>query len=136
MANETVVLKRGPSASLPAAKVPGQILVEIDTGKMYVDDSESVRVPIAGNDPTKVPLAGGTMTGPLKLPSVQTTGAQDAVHYSYVNALMNQNMSDITDQLEIINSKIDSLPGNMNYDDGAINNNTSTSVEVDDGNMD
>lgn len=65
--NEDVVFRRGPSSTIPADKVPGTVLVEIDTGNMYVDDTDSSRVQIKDN--TKLPLSGGTMTGNLSMGS-------------------------------------------------------------------
>lgn len=56
MANEKVVLRRGPSSSIPSTKVPGTILIETDTGRTYVDDTESSRIQI--KDDTKLPLEG------------------------------------------------------------------------------
>lgn len=56
MANEKVVLRRGPSSSIPSTKVPGTILIETDTGRAYVDDTESNRIQI--KDDTKLPVEG------------------------------------------------------------------------------
>ena len=56
MANEKVVLRRGPSSSKPSAKVPGTILIETDTGNAFVDDTESSRIQI--KDGTKLPIDG------------------------------------------------------------------------------
>ena len=56
MANEKVVLRRGPSSSIPSTKVPGTILIETDTGRAYVDDTESSRIQI--KDDTKLPIDG------------------------------------------------------------------------------
>lgn len=44
--SEDVIFRRGPSASIPQEKVPGTILIETDTGNMYVDDTESSRIQI------------------------------------------------------------------------------------------
>ena len=67
MANtsEDVIFRRGPSATIPQEKVPGTVLIETDTGNMYVDDTEELRVQI--KDSTKLPLTGGTLTGPLTI---------------------------------------------------------------------
>ena len=56
MANEKVVLRRGPSSSIPSTRVPGTILIETDTGRAYVDDTESNRIQI--KDDTKLPIDG------------------------------------------------------------------------------
>lgn len=53
---EKVVFRRGPSSTIPSTKVPGTILIETDTGRTYVDDTESDRIQI--KDDTKLPLDG------------------------------------------------------------------------------
>lgn len=58
MANEQVSIKRGLHANLPSTKTSGQILVETDTGVMYIDDSSTSRIQI--KDPTKLPIPSGT----------------------------------------------------------------------------
>lgn len=58
MANdsENVVFRRGPSSTTPSTKVPGTILIETDTGRVYVDDTESSRIQL--KDDTKLPIEG------------------------------------------------------------------------------
>lgn len=46
MANEEVILRRGPSSNMPSSKVPGTIYITTDTGEMYVDDTLDNRVQI------------------------------------------------------------------------------------------
>lgn len=49
MANEQFKIRKGPSAGLDTTNVPivnGQLLIETDTGKMYLDDSDN-RLPLA-----------------------------------------------------------------------------------------
>lgn len=70
MANEIVKLKRGKKATMPA-KEAGSILIATDTGEAYVDDTSTSRVQI--KDTTKLPLAGGTMTGPINMGSQKIT---------------------------------------------------------------
>lgn len=70
MANEIVKLKRGKKASMPA-KEAGSILIATDTGEAYVDDTSTSRVQI--KDSTKLPLSGGTMTGPINMGSQKIT---------------------------------------------------------------
>lgn len=70
MANEIVKLKRGKKASMPA-KEAGSILIATDTGEAYVDDTSTSRVQI--KDSTKLPLSGGTMTGPINMSSQKIT---------------------------------------------------------------
>lgn len=88
MANEIVKLKRGKKASMPA-KEAGSILIATDTGEAYVDDTSTSRVQI--KDTTKLPLSGGTMTGPInmgahKITSLATpTDNTDAATKKYVD---------------------------------------------------
>ena len=88
MANEIVKLKRGKKASMPA-KEAGSILIATDTGEAYVDDTSTSRIQI--KDTTKLPLSGGTMTGPInmgahKLTSLATpTDNTDAATKKYVD---------------------------------------------------
>ena len=69
MPNEKVQLKKGLSTNLPSTYTPGDILFETDTGNMYVDvtstENSSQRVQV--KDDTKLPLAGGTLSGHLIL---------------------------------------------------------------------
>ena len=71
MPNENIQLKKGLSRNLPSTYTPGQILFETDTGNMYVDvtstENPSQRVQV--KDDTKLPLTGGTLSGPLRLTS-------------------------------------------------------------------
>lgn len=88
MANEVVKLKRGPKATMPAIET-GSILVATDTGEAYVDDTPEKRVQI--KDSTKLPTAGGTMTGPINMNSQKVTGlptpttAGDVANKKYVD---------------------------------------------------
>ena len=88
MANEVVKLKRGPKATMPAIEA-GSILVATDTGEAYVDDTPEKRVQI--KDSTKLPTAGGTMTGPINMNSQKVTGlptpttAGDGANKKYVD---------------------------------------------------
>ena len=63
MANEIVKFRKGIAANLPSEKTAGQILVETDTGTMYVDESNNSRVQIQDN--SKVQKTGDNMTGAL-----------------------------------------------------------------------
>lgn len=88
MANEVVKLKRGPKATMPAIEA-GSILVATDTGEAYVDDTPEKRVQL--KDSTKLPLTGGTMTGPINMNSQKITGlpaptvTSEATNKSYVD---------------------------------------------------
>ena len=69
MPNEKITFSRGPSTSMPTELVPGQFLVQTDTGNMFLDnttDPSTGRVQI--KDSTKVPLDGSVaMTGVLNM---------------------------------------------------------------------
>lgn len=69
MSNEKITFSRGPSTSMPTELVPGQFLVQTDTGNMFLDnttDPSTGRVQIKDN--TKVPLDGSVaMTGALNV---------------------------------------------------------------------
>ena len=71
MPNEKVQLKKGLSSKLPSTYTPGCILLETDTGNMYVDvtsaENSSQRIQV--KDDTKLPLTGGTLSGHLRLTS-------------------------------------------------------------------
>lgn len=106
MANENVVIRRGPSAQIPETKTPGQILIATDTGEMYVDDTADSRVAIGGKDPTKLPLEGGTLTGPLMLPANQNTNSNAAVRYKWVMDQLNSLSTDISEQISGIQTTV------------------------------
>lgn len=66
MANQPVKFRKGVSTSLPKTptnETVGAFLLETDTGNLYVDDSSTNRIQIKDN--TKLPLSGGTLTGPI-----------------------------------------------------------------------
>ena len=65
MANERIIFRRGTSTTLPNEKVPGTILIETDTGRAYVDDTESSRIQI--KDDTKMDKENPTGTGSFSL---------------------------------------------------------------------
>lgn len=65
MANERIIFRRGTSTTLPSEKVPGTILIETDTGRAYVDDTESSRIQI--KDDTKMDKENPTGTGSFSL---------------------------------------------------------------------
>lgn len=71
MAREEVSFARGSKAAIPSDKVPGRLLVAIDTGEAYVDDTTNSRVQL--KDSTKVSKSGDTMTGPLNMGSNKIT---------------------------------------------------------------
>lgn len=71
MAREEVSFARGEKATMPQDKVPGRLLVAVDTGEAYVDDTAESRVQL--KDSTKLPTSGGTMTGPINMGSQKIT---------------------------------------------------------------
>lgn len=73
MAGELVKLKRGTKATMPTAKEAGSILIATDTGEAYVDNSSTERVQL--KDSTKLPLSGGTMTGPISMGANKITSS-------------------------------------------------------------
>lgn len=93
MPNEKITFSRGPSTSMPTELIPGQFLVQTDTGNMFLDnttDPSTGRVQI--KDSTKVPLDGSVaMTGALnvgnnKVINLATpTENTDAVNKAYVD---------------------------------------------------
>lgn len=105
MPNEKITFSRGPSTSMPTELIPGQFLVQTDTGNMFLDnttDPSTGRVQI--KDSTKVPLDGSVaMTGALnvgnnKVINLATpTEDTDAVNKAYVDSTINNAVGDITD---------------------------------------
>ena len=73
MAGELVKLKRGTKATMPTAKEAGSILIATDTGEAYVDNSSTQRIQL--KDSTKLPLSGGTMTGPINMGANKVTSS-------------------------------------------------------------
>lgn len=70
MANEKVEFRRGLAASIPSQKVPGTLLVETDTGNVYVDDTYTNRVQLT--DTRKLSKSGDTMSGDLEFSTGKT----------------------------------------------------------------
>ena len=90
MAGELVKLKRGTKATMPTAKEAGSILIATDTGEAYVDNSSTERVQL--KDSTKLPLSGGTMTGPIAMGTNKVTSSatpssgSDLTNKTYVDS--------------------------------------------------
>ena len=82
---EEVQFRRGPSETLPETIVPGTLLIETDTGNCFVDDTPTSRVQL--KDDTKLPLTGGTVTGPVSFGDFtidengQPSGPQEVINY-------------------------------------------------------
>lgn len=65
MPKQKIDFRRGLSSTIPSEIIPGTILIETDTGNMYIDDTETSRVQI--KDSTKLPLTGGVVSGNLRV---------------------------------------------------------------------
>ena len=66
--NERVRFSRGPSASMPTKLVAGTLLIDTDTGNVYLDDSAFRRIQL--KDDTKLPLTGGVIDGDLTVRNI------------------------------------------------------------------
>lgn len=67
MANKTedVIFRRGPAATMPQEKHSGTLLVESDTGNVFVDDSDEVRVQLT--DTSKISRHGDKFENDVEL---------------------------------------------------------------------
>ena len=81
MANEKVVFKRGTTTNLPTTKTPGTVLLDINTGAMYVDDTSSSRIQV--KDTTKL---GKTETASAAKKLSITTAIGSATTPVYFNS--------------------------------------------------
>ena len=81
MANEKVVFKRGTTTNLPTTKTPGTVLLDINTGAMYVDDTSSSRIQV--KDTTKL---GKTETASAAKKLSNTTAIGSATTPVYFNS--------------------------------------------------
>ena len=71
MPREEVSFARGTKSTIPDTKVPGRLLIAVDTGEAYVDDTTESRVQL--KDSTKVSKSGDTMNGVLNMSSNKIT---------------------------------------------------------------
>lgn len=91
MADKIKFSKGLSSAMGNVAKNPGQLLLQTDTGNLFVDLSTTSRLQV--KDSTKLPLSGGTMTGAInmgsnKITSLATpTESTDAATKGYVDTV-------------------------------------------------
>lgn len=112
MPNESVVFRRGPSSSMPSAKSPGTVLIQTDTGDMFVDDTDSNRVQVTDTRlstriDSVVSQYGAVSNGVLlldldanshKITNLGTPSAlTDAVNKQYVDEINTSLTSEITD---------------------------------------
>ena len=86
---QRVKFKRGQSGTMPSDLEAGSLLVQVDTGDIFLDNTESDRIQLG--DSRKLPLSGGTMTGPINMGSQKITNlgtpsdSGDAVTKLYVD---------------------------------------------------
>lgn len=62
---QKVKFKRGQSGTMPADLEAGSLLVQTDTGDIFLDNTDSDRIQLG--DSRKLALSGGTMTGPINM---------------------------------------------------------------------
>lgn len=68
---QKVKFKRGQSGTMPSDLEAGSLLVQVDTGDMFLDNTQSDRIQLG--DSRKLSLSGGTMTGPINMGSQKIT---------------------------------------------------------------
>lgn len=91
MADKIRFSKGLSSAMGNVAKNPGQLLLQTDTGNLFVDLSTTSRLQV--KDSTKLPLSGGTMTGAINMGSKKITSlatpteSTDAATKGYVDTV-------------------------------------------------
>lgn len=68
---QEVKFKRGQSGTMPADLGAGSLLVQTDTGDIFLDNTDSDRIQLG--DSRKLALSGGTMTGPINMGSQKIT---------------------------------------------------------------
>ena len=128
MAQEMVKLKRGSKASMPTAKESGTILIATDTGEVYVDNSSTQRVQL--KDSTKLPLSGGTMTGPIDMgankimSSVVPSSASDVTNKAYLDAQVQDAIESTLNNIAVETNTIDAIEA------GASATSTKTTITI------
>ena len=68
---QKVKFKRGQSGTMPSDLEAGSLLVQVDTGDIFLDNTQSDRIQLG--DSRKLSLSGGTMTGPIDMGSQKIT---------------------------------------------------------------
>lgn len=103
MTNDAVVFSRGLAATMPATYQEGRFLLQTDTGALFLDDTASSRIQI--KDTTKLPLSGGTMTGPINMNSqkiinlANPTDNNDATNKIFVDTAFQTLEAEVNQQL-------------------------------------
>lgn len=139
MADKIKFSKGLSSAMGNVAKNPGQLLLQTDTGNLFVDLSSTSRLQV--KDSTKLPLSGGTMTGAInmgskKITSLATpTASTDAATKGYVDTVAGGQIDPSTFATKgELNGKLDKTGGTTSrfdlVSDGLINLNARTYVTI------
>lgn len=68
---QKVKFKRGQSGTMPSDLEAGSLLVQVNTGDIFLDNTDSDRIQLG--DSRKLSLSGGTMTGPINMGSQKIT---------------------------------------------------------------
>ena len=116
MADKIKFSKGLSSAMGNVAKNPGQLLLQTDTGNLFVDLSSTSRLQV--KDSTKLPLSGGTMTGAINMGSKKITSlatpteSTDAATKGYVDTVAGGQIDPSTFATkEDLNKKLDKTGG-------------------------
>lgn len=139
MADKIKFSKGLSSAMGNVAKNPGQLLLQTDTGNLFVDLSSTSRLQV--KDSTKLPLSGGTMTGAINMGSQKITSLAtptentDAATKGYVDSIAGGQIDPSTlATKEDLNGKLDKTGGTTSWFDlvsnGLINLNAHTYVTI------